>query len=90
MTSDKFRSLALEIPGALESSHQSHPDFRIGGKVFASLGYPDDAHGMVKLTPEEQGALRELVTLGAVVTAQDVPAARAVPLEELLASREVA
>ena len=44
----------------------------------------------VFLTPEEQEALRELVRLGAVVTAQDVPAARAVPLEELLASREVA
>ena len=31
-----------------------HPDFRVGGKVFASLGYPDDEHGMVKLTPEQQ------------------------------------
>ena len=44
----------------------------------------------VFLTPAEQEALRELAALGAVVTAQDVPAARAVPLEELLASREVA
>ena len=42
----------------------------------------------VFLTPEEQGALRELAGLGAVVTAQDVPAARAIPLEELLQSRE--
>jgi hypothetical protein len=56
MTADKFRSLALEIFGALESSHMNHPDFRIGGKVFASLGYPDDEHGMVKLTPEQQGS----------------------------------
>lgn len=31
-----------------------HPDFRIGGKIFASLGYPDDEHGMVKLMPEQQ------------------------------------
>jgi len=54
MTASKFRSLALEIPGALESSHMDHPDFRIGGKVFATLGYPDDEHGMVKLTPEQQ------------------------------------
>ncbi len=44
----------------------------------------------VFLTPDEQNALRELDTLGAVVTAQDVPAARAVPLAELLAAREVA
>jgi PTS system mannose-specific IIB component/fructoselysine and glucoselysine-specific PTS system IIB component len=42
----------------------------------------------VFLTSPEQGALRELAALGAVVTAQDVPAARAIPLEELLASRE--
>src|SRR5688572_14104550 len=32
----------------------NHPDFRIEGRVFASLGYPDDEYGMVKLTPEEQ------------------------------------
>jgi hypothetical protein len=32
----------------------SHPDFRVGGKIFATLGYPDDDHGMVVLPPEEQ------------------------------------
>jgi PTS system mannose-specific IIB component/fructoselysine and glucoselysine-specific PTS system IIB component len=42
----------------------------------------------VFLTTEEGDALRELAAQGAVVTAQDVPAARAVPLEELLSSRE--
>src|SRR4249920_1735793 len=57
MTADQFRSLALEISGAIESSHMNHPDFRIDGKVFASLGYPDDDHGMVKLTPEQQRGL---------------------------------
>ena len=31
-----------------------HPDFRVGGKIFASLGYPNDAHGMVVLRPEQQ------------------------------------
>jgi len=31
-----------------------HPDFRVGGKIFATLGYPDAGWGMVKLTPEEQ------------------------------------
>lgn len=44
----------------------------------------------VFLTPEEEEALRALADRGAVVTAQDVPSARAIPLEELLASREVA
>ena len=54
MTAAKFRSLALEIPGAVESSHMNHPDFRIDGKIFASLGYPDDGRAMVKLMPEQQ------------------------------------
>jgi hypothetical protein len=34
----------------------NHPDFRVGGKVFASLGVPDESWGMVKLTPEQQRA----------------------------------
>ena len=57
MTAEKFRTIALAIPGAIESSHMDHPDFRIGGKIFASLGYPDDAHGMAKLTPGQQWAV---------------------------------
>lgn len=44
----------------------------------------------VFLTPAEQAELSELATLGAVVTAQDVPATRAVPLAELLSTRESA
>lgn len=59
MTAEEFRSLALEISGVTESSHMNHPDFRIGGKVFASLGYPDDDHGMVRLTPEQQRTFLE-------------------------------
>jgi len=54
VTVDKFRRLGFEISGAIESSHMNHSDFRIEGRIFASLGYPDDDHGMVKLTPEEQ------------------------------------
>ena len=59
MTAEVFRKLALAQTGAVESAHGDHPDFRAGGRVFASLGYPDDAHGMVKLTPEHQAALIE-------------------------------
>ena len=33
-----------------------HPDFRVEGKIFATLGYPDEEWGMVKLTPEQQSA----------------------------------
>lgn len=54
MTADKFRELALEIPGAVGSSHHGHADFRLTGRVFASLGHPDDDHGMIKLPPEQQ------------------------------------
>jgi hypothetical protein len=31
-----------------------HPDFRVRGKIFATLGYPNKGWGMVKLTPEQQ------------------------------------
>jgi hypothetical protein len=32
----------------------NHPDFRLEGKIFASLGAPSDEWGMVKLTPQQQ------------------------------------
>jgi hypothetical protein len=47
--------MALEVPAAVEWSHVNHPDFRVAGKIFASLGVPDQSSGMVKLTPEQQG-----------------------------------
>jgi hypothetical protein len=53
---EAFREIALAIPHACESAHVGHPDFRVGGKVFASLGAPDANWGMVKLTLEEQRA----------------------------------
>jgi hypothetical protein len=59
MTSDEFRKMALEIPKAIERTHMNHPDFRVTGKIFASLGVPDENWGMVKLTPEQQRALIE-------------------------------
>ncbi len=54
MTADEFRGLALDISGAVERSHMNHPDFRLNEKIFASLGAPSDAWGMVKLTPQQQ------------------------------------
>ncbi|HUG53463.1 MAG TPA: MmcQ/YjbR family DNA-binding protein [Vicinamibacteria bacterium] len=59
MTPDDFRGMALALPGAAEGSHMGHPDFRVGGKVFATLAYPDDGWAMVKLTPEQQEAFVE-------------------------------
>lgn len=54
MSPDDFRSLALELPEAIESEHMGHPDFRVGGKIFATLGPAGADWGMVKLTPEQQ------------------------------------
>ncbi len=54
MTINEFRKMALEIPKAVEQSHMNHPDFRVAGKIFASLSAPDENWGMVKLTPEQQ------------------------------------
>lgn len=57
MTAAAFRRIALSMPQASESAHMNHPDFRVNGKIFATLGYPDKNHGMVVLPPEEQELL---------------------------------
>jgi len=54
MTADQFRKLVLSFPDAEERAHHGHPDFRVDGKIFATLGYPDQTRGMVQLTPEQQ------------------------------------
>lgn len=57
MTAAQFRKLALSYPATEEASHVSHPDFRVQGKIFATLGYPDDRHGALMLPPEKQKEL---------------------------------
>jgi len=57
MTADDFRSIALGLPGAVEASHMDHPDFRVGGKIFATLGYPNAGFGVVMVTPQDQDLL---------------------------------
>jgi hypothetical protein len=59
VTADKFRSLALDLPEATEDEHMGHPDFRVRGKIFATLG-PDEEWGMVKLTPDQQASFVRL------------------------------
>ncbi len=59
MTAKEFRKLALSLPAATEESHMGHPDFRVGGKIFATLGSQED-WGMAKLPPAEQAALVQL------------------------------
>jgi hypothetical protein len=54
MTAAEFRRLALSFPETAESAHMEHPDFRVGGKIFATLGYPSAGWAMVKLMPDQQ------------------------------------
>jgi hypothetical protein len=54
MTANDFRKLALALPETEERAHMNHPDFRVAGKIFATLGYPDKSRAMVKLPPERQ------------------------------------
>jgi hypothetical protein len=54
MTPNQFRKAVLGFPEAMEGSHHGHADFRVGGKIFATLGYPDDKSAVVMLGPEDQ------------------------------------
>jgi hypothetical protein len=54
LTEDDFRRIVLGMTGVIESAHMGHPDFRVNGRIFATL-HADREWGMVKLTPEQQG-----------------------------------
>jgi hypothetical protein len=53
MDHEGFRRIALGTEGAVEGAHMAHPDFRVKGRIFATL-HPDLEFGMVKLTPDQQ------------------------------------
>jgi len=54
MTPTQFRRIVLGLPGVVEASHMSHPDFRAAnGRIFATLN-EDETKGMASLTPEQQ------------------------------------
>jgi hypothetical protein len=57
MTPNDFRKLALSFPDTEERAHMNHPDFRVAGKIFATLAYPNTDRAMVKVTPLEQEML---------------------------------
>src|ERR1700678_3642491 len=59
MTIDDFRRLALSLPEAAESTHMEPPDFRVRGKIFATI-WTDEGWGMVKLKPEQQASFRTI------------------------------
>jgi hypothetical protein len=54
MMPNEFRELALSFPEVIESAHMRHPDFRVDGRIFATLGYPHKGSAMVKLSSDEQ------------------------------------
>lgn len=56
LTADDFRRIALRLTGAVEGAHMGHPDFRVNGRIFATL-HADLRSGMVKLTAEQQAEL---------------------------------
>ena len=57
MKAADFRKLALALPEASEGAHMGHSDFRVGGKIFATLGYPNAKFGTVIISPQEQDLL---------------------------------
>jgi hypothetical protein len=59
MTVDDFRRIALSFEGAEESSHMGQPDFRVGGRIFATLASSDKGYGNLSLTPEQQAEFVE-------------------------------
>ena len=61
MNAADFRRIALSLEGAEEGSHMGAPDFRVGGKIFATLASERQGYGNLKLTPEQQAEfVREL------------------------------
>jgi hypothetical protein len=53
LSAEDFRRIALGMKDAVESAHMGHPDFRVHGRIFATL-HADHEWGMVKLTPDQQ------------------------------------
>jgi hypothetical protein len=54
MTAKDFRRLALSLEGAEEGSHMGSADFRVGGRIFATLAHVKQGFGNLMLTPEQQ------------------------------------
>ena len=56
---EDFRRIALSLRGVEERSHMGAPDFRVGGRIFATLASEDQGYGNLMLTPEQQAAFVE-------------------------------
>ncbi len=53
MNAADFRRIALSLEGAEERSHMGSPDFRVGGRIFATLASQKQGYGNLMLTPEQ-------------------------------------
>ncbi|SEG04744.1 YjbR protein [Bryocella elongata] len=54
MTPADFQRLALALPGAEQGAHMGAIDFRVGGRIFATLAHAAQGYGNLMLTPEAQ------------------------------------
>jgi len=59
MNVNDFRRIALNLEGAEEGSHMGSPDFRVGGRIFATLASQKEGYGNLMLTPEVQATFVE-------------------------------
>lgn len=59
MNAADFRRLALSLEGAIEGSHMGAADFRVGGRIFATLASEKQGYGNLMLTPEVQAEFVE-------------------------------
>jgi hypothetical protein len=59
MNAKDFRRIALSLEGAEEGSHMGAVDFRVGGRIFATLAAVKQGYGNLMLTPEQQAAFVE-------------------------------
>jgi hypothetical protein len=59
MKAADFRRIALSLEGAEESSHMGSPDFRVGGRIFATLALESQGYGNLMLSPALQAELIE-------------------------------
>ena len=59
MTGADFRRIALSLPETAEGAHFGNADFRVGGKIFATLSLESHGYGVLLLTPEQQAGMVE-------------------------------
>jgi len=57
MTGADYRRLALSLPGATEGAHFGNADFRVGGRIFATLSLENQGYGVLLLSPEQQAGM---------------------------------